>query len=229
MIHSIRNIEAFNSLLLLAKNGNSQAMYDIALLYEDGWLIDNKEIVKCDPQLAFNWTKRSYENGNLEATERYANYLSDGNYKYCEKDIELAMNLYEKAMKEGSNSATHNLGIEYRNKQKFEIAFEFYNKANSSESYSDELIIGLCFYYGIGTNINKLKAFELFKEINQVDNSPYEVDEANYLIGKIYLEGEVVEQSLELARKYLELADKDEDHRSANELLGVIGRAKMLN
>ena len=46
------------------------------------------------------------------------------------------------------------------------------------------------------------------------------------MIGKIYLEGEIIEQSLEKARQYLELANKDGDHRSAQEILNIIGKEK---
>ena len=73
-----------------------------------------------------------------------------------------------------------------------------------------------------------MKALEIFKKIEIGKNCEYEVDEANYLIGRIYLEGEVVEQSIETARHYLELADKDGDHRSAQEVLTIIGRKKMI-
>lgn len=222
----IKNIDDFNSLLRKAENGDSQAMYELSLYYEDGWTYKNVEIVKRDPQLAFNWVKKSYENGNIDGMVSYANYLSDGEHEFCEKNSELAMKLYEKAMIEGSEIATFNLGVEYRNKQQFEKAFELYKKADDSENYYAEPTVGLCYYYGIGTNKNKLKAFEIFKSIDENYNSEYDIEEVNYLIGKIYLEGEIVEQSIEKARQYLELADKDGDHRSAQKLLSIIGRTR---
>lgn len=226
---TVKNIDDFKLLLLKAENGNSEAMNEVSSYYEDGWTYDKVEIVKCDKKLAFYWTKKLYESENIDGMVGYANYLSDGIYEYCDKDIELAMELYEKAMNEGSQIAKFNLGIEYRNKQQFEKAFELYRKADSSEKYYAELTVGLCYYYGIGTKKNKLKALELFKSIDKHYNSDYDIDEANYLIGKMYLEGEVVEQSIETARKYLELADKEGDHRSAQELLLIIGRTKNIN
>jgi TPR repeat protein len=71
---------------------------------------------------------------------------------------------------------------------------------------------------------DKLKALEIFKSIALPNVTPYEVDEANYMIGKIYLEGEVVKKDIYKARFHLELADKDGDHRSAQEILIIIGR-----
>jgi TPR repeat protein len=132
-------------------------------------------------------------------------------------------------MNEGSTAAAHSLGIEYRNKQNFEKAFELYQKADASSEFFPELSIGLCYYYGIGTPKDKIKALEIFEKVEIGKHSGYEVDEANYLIGKIYLEGEIIEQSLDKAREYLELANKDGDHRSALELLIIIGQRKMIN
>jgi TPR repeat protein len=82
----------------------------------------------------------------------------------------------------------------------------------------------MCYYYGVGVNKDKLKALEIFKSITLPNVTPYEIDEANYMIGKIYLEGEVVEKNIDKARLHLELADKDGDHRSAQEMLIMIGR-----
>ena len=219
----IKNINDFKKLLINAENGNSHAMNSISEIYAFGLIIDNIEIVKINKKQSFEWIKKSYESGNIIATEKYADYLSNGEYKYCEKDIELAMILYEKAMDAGSEIATYNLGIEYRNKQNFKKAFELYSKTNDSEKYFDELTVGLSLYYGIGTQKNKLKAFDIFKNMNLELNSEFEIEEANFMIGKIYLEGEIVQKSIETARFYLKKANKDGDHRSAKELLQIIG------
>ncbi|TFF37952.1 tetratricopeptide repeat protein [Mucilaginibacter psychrotolerans] len=220
----IKNIDDWNSLLAKAENGDSEAQNEVSSYYEDGLTINDAIIVKIDKQLAFNWTKKSYQSGDIQGIERYANYLCDGEYKYCEKDVNLAMQLYEKAMDAGSGTAAYNLGLEYRNKQNFGKAFELYSKGNQSE-----LTIGLCYYYGIGIEKDKVKALEFFNAVNKGYNTEYDINEANFLIGKMYLEGDVVERSIEKARYYLELADNDGDHRSAQELLIVIGRRKMIN
>lgn len=225
----ISNIEDWNSVLEDSKNGNSDAMNEVAMYYRDGLTLNDVEIVKPDPKQAFEWTRKSYESGDIKGMVNYADYLSDGEYLYCEKNIQLAMKLYEEAIEKGSTTAIHNLALEFRNKQNFQKAFELYQKSNRSSEFYPELTLGLCYYYGIGVVKNKIKAFEIFKTIEKGKHNNYEVDEANYLIGKIYLEGEVVEQSIEKARYYLELADTDGDHRSAQELLILIGRTKFIN
>jgi len=203
----VKNVDDWNSLLQNAKNGDIEAMNEVASMYRDGLTIDNIEIIRLDPQEEFNWTKKSYESGDPLGAELYADYLSDGEYKYCEKNIDLAIQLYEKAMNAGSGRAAYNMGLEYRNKGNFEKAFELYSKANNSGSYYNGLIIGQCYYYGIGVKKDKRKALKLFKSIDKDKCSQYEIDEVNYLNGKMYLEGEVIEQSLEKARYYLELAN----------------------
>jgi len=64
----------------------------------------------------------------------------------------------------------------------------------------------------------------ILENIKFPESYRYEVDEANYIIGLLYLEGEVIERSLETARRYFELANIDEDHQSAKEILYILGR-----
>lgn len=224
----IETEEAWTALMELAKNGNAKAQIEVASYYEEGLRINAITVVDIDKQAAFNWIKLAYESGDLEATEQYAHYITDKENNLCATNIELGMKLYEKCLENGSSTAAYCLGLEYRNKQNFKKALEFYEKSNPSDQFYQSLTIGLCYYYGIGPNKDKKRALEIFNQLDLENVTPFEVDEVNYLIGKIYLEGEVVEQDLSKARYYLELADHDGDHRSAQELLILIGRAKFL-
>jgi len=223
MTTTISNIEDWKKLLAEAENGSNLLQLEVAMLFENGVEINGFEIVKKDAAQDFKWTKIAYENGNLDALVRYADYLSSG-YN-GEKNLELAIHLYEKGMEFGSSIAAFNLGIEYRNKQEFEHAFRYYQKAKTMNSESEDFTIAKCYYYGIGTEKDKCKAIDILNNITFPQNNQYEVDEANYMIGMLYLEGEVVEKSIKTARHYLELANQDEDHRSAQEILQIIGRA----
>jgi hypothetical protein len=220
----ITTTEKWNDLLKKAELGDTSVQFEVATIYENGLNIDNLEIVKKDIQSAFSWTKKAYENGHKEAKISYANYLTDRNNPLGVLDIELGMKLYEEEMNNGDNYATYCLGLEYRNRQEFEKAFDHYEKSNRNEEFFQELTIGMCYYYGVGVTKDKLRALEIFKSIALPNVTPYEVDEANYMIGKIYLEGEVVKKDIDKARFHLELADKDGDHRSAQEILIIIGR-----
>ena len=220
----ITTIEQWYDILKKAESGDSSAQFEVATIYENGLNIDSLEIIKQDIQIAFNWTKKAFENGHKEAKISYAHYLTDRSNPISVLDIELGMKLYQEEMTNGDNYATYCLGLEYRNRQEFEKAFDHYEKAHRNEEFFQELTIGMCYYYGIGVNKDKFKALEIFKSITLPNVTPYEVDEANYMIGKIYLEGEVVEKNIDKARYYLELADEDGDHRSAQEILIIIGR-----
>jgi len=220
----ITTIENFNDILKKAESGDSSAQFEVATIYENGLNIDSLEIVKQDIQSAFSWTKKAFENGHKEAKISYAHYLTDRNNPLGVLDIEFGMKLYEEEMNNGDNYATYCLGLEYRNRLEFEKAFDHYEKAHRNEEFFQELTIGMCYYYGVGVTKDKLKALEIFKSIALPNVTPYEVDEANYMIGKIYLEGEVVKKDIDKARFHLELADKDGDHRSAQEILILIGR-----
>ncbi|SOE23077.1 TPR repeat [Spirosomataceae bacterium TFI 002] len=220
----ITTTEKWNDLLKKADLGDTSAQFEVATVYENGLNIDNLEIVKKDIQSAFSWTKKAFENGHKEAKISYAHYLTNRNNPLGILDIDLGMKLYEEEMNNGNNYATYCLGLEYRNKQEYEKAFDYYERAHRNEEFFQELTIGMCYYYGVGVTKDKLKALEIFKSITLPNVTPYEVDEANYMIGKIYLEGEVIEKDIDKARFHLELAGKDGDHRSAQEILLIIGR-----
>lgn len=214
---AVRTHKDWQRLLQAAQNGDADAQLDIAFHYESGLKIDGFELVRPDSKLAYEWTKRAYENGNLKARELFAYYLSNG--LHCTKNTELAMKLYEEAIRAGSSDAAHNLGIEFRNQHNFEKAFSFYKRSPGDFS------VGMCYYYGVGVPQNKLKAFRFFKRFlkSDIPVSGVDANEANYMVGKMYLEGEVVKKSLTKARHYLSLANEDGDHPSAQQILWVIG------
>lgn len=49
----------------------------------------------------------------------------------------------------------------------------------------------------------------------------YDIQEAAYILGTIYLSQE---SNIDKARYYLSIANEDNDHNSAQELLNIIGR-----
>lgn len=225
----IQSIDDWKQLIQKAEKGDTKAMNEVAFWLREGLTLNHIQIVKVDNKESFSWTSKAHQLGDLEATEQYADYLTDKKNVVCEPNIELGMQLYEKCMQHGSKRAAYCLGLEYRNKLQFEKAFEYYQLAQSNENQFQDLIIGQCYYYGIGVKKDKSKALEALKSVDITNCTGYEADETNYLIGKIYLDGEAVQQDLNKARTYLELADKDGDHRSAQELLILIGRKDLLN
>jgi TPR repeat protein len=72
----IKTINEWHNLLLQAENGDTHAMNEVAFIFREGLEIDNAKIVQIDKKEAFNWTKKAYENGDLESMEEYADYLT---------------------------------------------------------------------------------------------------------------------------------------------------------
>ncbi|WP_116788035.1 tetratricopeptide repeat protein [Flavobacterium psychrotrophum] len=223
MIPVIQTKEEWQELLKLAENNDSNAQFDVAMYYEDGIVVDDEQIIVIDEVQAFTWIKKAYENGNTEALVRYADYLSAG--EFCEKDKYNAIELYKKGISLGNGIAAFNLGVEYRDRYDYESAFKCYEQSLQL-GHPAEFTIAKCYYYGIGVEKDKNKAFSILKSDRIKESSQYEMDEANYLIGLLYLKGEVVDKSLQNARYYLELANEDGDHRSAQEILFIIGRSE---
>jgi len=212
------NKENWEKLLTLAKNGNDKSQYEVAYYLENG----ETNVVEQNLSEAYEWYKKAYENGNIDATVRLADFLSEG--IACKQDIDLAIKLYNIGIENGSSIATMNLATIYRDKQDFEQAFKLYKKTQEIEK-TYPLALALCYYYGIGTIEDRNKAMEIFLNISN-DNMTYQsdIDEANYYLGKIYLEGKIVAKSLEKAKHYLGIANADNDHNSANKLLLLIGQ-----
>lgn len=219
--------EDWTSLLALAETGDHIAQFDVAYYYDYGLIVTNTEIVKENGQMAFEWYNKAYKNGNIEALNRLADFLSEG--IYCKQNLELAIELYQQGIDNGFGIAANNLAIIYRDKQDYKKAFELY-KISLDLGGSNSLALALCYYYGIGTEKNTGISFEILLNISNdipaFNNSQYEIDEANYLLSKIYLDGEIVEKSITKARTFLNLANTDDDHRSAQDLLLLIGKNK---
>lgn len=212
-------------LLELAEAGENIAQYEVAFSYDYGHILKGTEIVKESKSMAFKWYCRAYENGNLEAIIRIADFLSEG--IHCKENKELAIELYQKGITNGSSIAANNLATVYRDLHDYKRAFEYY-KISQDLGNSNSLSLALCYYFGIGTERNLDMSFLIFNKISENisagGNCQYDVDEANYFLGKIYLDGAIVEKSISKARIFLRLANADGDHHSAQELLLIIGR-----
>ncbi|MFK7904108.1 MAG: tetratricopeptide repeat protein [Chitinophagales bacterium] len=218
-------IKNWKKVLKLAKKGNGKAQFEVGSYFEDGLQIGKKRLLKIDKAKALKWFKKAHKKGNVDATVRYADYLSEG--INCNKNMGLAIRLYKRAIKKGSYIAVFNLAKTYSQKKSFSAAFKLYSQIQK-EHNKNVIELAFCYYFGLGTTKNKKKAFKIFEVISK-DTSMYrncesEINEANFYLGLMYLEGEVVKKSIKKARKYLKLANEDKDHQTANELLLLIGK-----
>ena len=215
-------------LLTKAKKGDGDAQSKVGDSYSDGLKNSIGEtIVKKSDKRAFNWYSKSALQENKDGLTCLAYCLSEG--LGCQKNVQEAIKIYQKAIKKGSSNSAFNLGTIYRDNGKFEKAFEYYSLAMTIDNSDYSLKVGLCYYYGIGISMDKQKAIEHFKKVSKdrlTLHNDYEIDEANFYIGLSYLTGEGLTKSIPKAKKYLEMANKDKDHGTALELIFLIGRAR---
>jgi len=98
--------EAFNKLVLLAKDGHLKAQYDVAMMYNNGIGVEK------DTAEAWNWFVRAAKAGNVDAqVELGAHYEAgvDG-----QPNGVMASTWWTLAAKNGSGVAAFNLGTMYR-------------------------------------------------------------------------------------------------------------------
>jgi TPR repeat protein len=223
---TISDKNSFNALLTKAKNGDTDAQFKVADIYSDGLKNkSNKVIVRQNNNLAYKWTEKAAANGDISALNNLGNFVCDG--IGCKKDIKKAIEIYKQAISKGHSTSANNLATIYRDKGDYKTAFEYHLLAEKIAKVNYSFVVGLCYYIGLGVSADKVKACKIFSKVSidkQNCQSQYERDEANYYLGLSYLTGEGVKKSLLAARKYLELADKDSDHRSSEELLILLGR-----
>jgi uncharacterized protein len=220
----VRSKVDWEKLLQRADEGSVTCQYDVGCYYDDGLNFDGIQIVEKDRAKAFHWFQKSCDGGNLQGTVRVADFLSEG--IHCERDVSKAILLYRNAISQGCPTAAFNLGATYRDAGQFVLAFEYYALSETMHKTDGSLPMALCYLYGVGTEKNIKRCVEILNNISGhvVTCCGYDVDEANYYLGKLHLAGTGVVRSIERARHYLNLANTDNDHRSANELLCVIGR-----
>lgn len=212
----------FDKLLEKAQSGDGTAQYAISDYYSEGLMIDNTIVIEPNENVAFEWTKLAYENGQEDALISYANYISSG--LHCKKNESLAIELYLKAIEQKNSLGAFNLARYYSSIGKYEEAFQNYLLCKKMEE-SFRLELALCYYYGLGVEKNPELAIKELQGIIHFPefSSEYELEEVNYLLGKIHLEGIFVERSIEKAKAHFKSAIKDKDHRSAQELIWLLG------
>jgi len=209
-----------------AKSGDTDAQVYIADIYFEGLKDSNqKTVVSQNYKLAYEWYKKAADHGNIKGIIGLADYF-DTEINGV-REIQKAIKLYEKAVKLGSSIAAFNLATVYRDKGNYKKAFFYYSMSMKMENSDYHYKVGLCYFYGIGVNADKIIAIRHFKKViidKLKTHNQYEKDLANYYLGLAYLTGDGLNKSLKLAKKHFEIANTDNDNYTALELTLLIGR-----
>ena len=215
-----------------ARKGDREAQSDVAIYYENG-LLDKagNVLVSQKYKRAYYWNLLSAKQGNESAQVALGNALSLG--VGTKQDFEKAIYWTKKAIKQGAAHAAHNLGTIYRDLQKPKLAFKWYCRAIKMGDNDALLEVALCQMFGFGTQQNPKDAF---KSLTKILGFTYPTDicestneDAQYWIGILHLLGiGSAKKSVKKARKFLEAANKDNDHEQANSLLNLIGKTEYI-
>ena len=222
----INTIVDWNNVTANLDTADDETLYYAACYFDHGLIVENEITVEVDKQKAFTLYERSANNEHIYAKVRLADFYSEG--QGCEQDIDYAIKLYLECVKGKSDIAALNLATVYRDRKNLDESFRYYQVAQEL-SISPVIQLAHCYYYGLGTDVDRQKAYGIYKRVvddaDSTNNFQYDIDNACYHLGLYYLNGEIVVKSIEQARVYLELADKDNDHGLANELLLMIGKS----
>jgi hypothetical protein len=99
--------EDFRQTLLLAKQGDVEAQYEI------GNMLQNGELVKKDPADAAKWFLKAAEQGHRDAQSSLANSYFNGYDRLIERDFQKAAHWYFIAAMQGDSNASRMLGFMY--------------------------------------------------------------------------------------------------------------------
>ncbi|GBC06909.1 hypothetical protein RclHR1_07130008 [Rhizophagus clarus] len=198
--------KAFHLFVNAANEGHLLAQYYVGKCYESGIGTEKNE------NLAFkyfeNFIRKDYSTGRLKVGQ---NLDID-----TKKGLKLAVHWYKRAMDNGSVIAMCNLGILYLieysiNEHYLEEAFKLFK--NSAKGYPGGMVmLGYCYYYGIGTEPDVQKAFNLYQELAELGN-----DIAQYNLAFMYIRGKGVKrdvnQAIELYEKLAKQGNRDAQHQ----------------
>jgi TPR repeat protein len=214
----------WRSLLAKAKEGDSEAEFEVATRYEDGGKDRRGRIlVRISNRKAAEWYRRSAEHGNLLAKSTLGVILG-GNYG-VEKNVREALLWLKRAFRGGdTNCAPITIAITYRENGHLRQAVSWFRKTAASGDDAVLIQFGIHSYWGKGVRTDHAAAVRYFRRAIRGKNmSECDRDDANFYLAIAYLEGKGVKKSLSIARKYLERANRDNDHLAAQRLLKQFG------
>ena len=155
-------VQALNTFYALAKEGDSQAQFNVALIYANG-----KGVAK-DHYQAMVWYEKAAQQRNCDAQYNLAKLIVQKAEKGDTHAQERAKEWYEKAAKAGQKEAMNELALFYvkgrgvkRDERK---AFALFKQAAQMGESSAQANVALLYAWGKEVPHNKIKAYENFKK-----------------------------------------------------------------
>jgi TPR repeat protein len=181
-----------------AKENNTAAMQNMALMYRYGFGMKEKDIIK-----SIEWYKKAIDSGDTDAMVSLAYmYLLGENINYAE-----AKELYMQAANKGNIDAIYGMGWMYSEgmgvDSDYKIALEYYLAAVNKGHTGAMNAIGNIYKNGLGVNRNYTEAFNWYMKSAEHGNA-----DAMKEISNMYLSGLGVTKdfykAMDWRRKFLE-------------------------
>lgn len=230
----IENKSQWRALLNKANKGDTEAQWEVGYYFQHGLTVNSLQVV-VNPKTAVYWYKCAAKQGNDSGQLSLSDAYSEG--FGVKKNPKKAIFWAKQALKNGSSSASHNLACIYRDLQKPKKSFKYYKRAVKMGCMDDLLETGLCYLFGYGVKKNQRKAKQCFKRLlqNKHEISQRAYENGNYWLSLILLlesgkntSQNNTEQQFSRARKLLDVANRDNDHEQANDVLNLIGKSERL-
>ena len=200
----------FKEKLQEAKQGNSNAQYDVASMYQNG------RGVSPDLGKATEWYKKSAAQNNAKAVNRLK--LLEGNKERFKKVLAQA--------EKGNPDSQYKLGKMYSEGVGVSIdntkAAKAFESAAMQGHAKAEYNLGLRYYEGTGVKRNRATAYKWFKAAAE-QNDPA----AQYYLGKMFATGSGVKQNYATSLQWLTKSVDGGFNQARGEMIDVSEKMKM--
>jgi TPR repeat protein len=215
----------WRALLALAKQGDAEAEYEVAALYDDGCKTrSGKILVRPSGRKALEWYRRSAAHGNTSAQTNLGVILSSA--KASKEDRREALMWLKQAARAEYETAIQNTAIVYRENGDLRQAVHWFRKSAALGDDGARIQLGIHCYWGRGIRADHSAAIQYWRMATKGKNlSEAERDDAFFYLGIAYLEGKGVRSSLRMAQKLLQRANIDNDHPAALRLLNQMEKS----
>ena len=165
--------------------------------------------VSKSPANAYNYYKKAADQDYGYGYAGLASCYEKG--IYVSKDSKKAITYYEKAIEKECIDVYSDLGELYESLDEDELAFNVYKKGSDLGNLDCKESLGCAHYLGRGTNINKQKAIELWKECCNQESEDIIPSTAAYFLAEEYLSGQNMTVDYREAFRLLNIAVEKND------------------
>lgn len=206
-------IKYFNALLVKAENNDPVAQNLVGVVFENGYLNQNKDIKK-----SIYWYEKAIKNNNGVAENNMGSLYAHGNG--VKQDYEKAYSYYKGAMSKNVPEAINSIGFMYFNGFYFEKdlkkACEYYEKSANFDYGLGAANTANCYFEGWGGVKDKHKYFDYSLKAAEKDYAP-----SQFNVAVMYKKGEVIDKSIDKSVYWYKKAIENSEPRAAYNLASL--------